>query len=618
MRLRLHRLPGVFAQLDARVRLAKRHPGGVGSNDMRRREEDGNAMRYLEQIERMAAARADACAVQVSTGEQLSYAELWRASEALASYIAERVAPGTPVVVYGNKHPLMVASFLACMKAGCPYVPVDCFSVPASRAASIVEQIAVALPADAAAAGPLMLAIEEFPQPEALPAARLVGRAALEDAVRAGGVSSRARWIAGEDLAYILFTSGSTGSPKGVEVTASCFDNFCAWDLELAAGALGSADVIPALLDADETTPSPFGDGNPAASSASGSGFGANETTPSPSDTNETTPSPNCAMVWVDQAPFSFDLSVFELAGALASGGTLFSLAHATQQSMAHQLEALAASRAGVWVSTPSFAELCLAAPEFSDALMPDLRLFLFCGETLPNATAARLLERFAAARVLNTYGPTESTVAVTSVEVTRELAAADAPLPVGAPRRGTRIRIVDETGADCAPGTFGEVIIEGDTVARGYFNRPDLTERAFGAAELGGEPCRTYRTGDEGMLDAAGMLHYRGRLDLQIKLNGFRIELGEIEEHLRRLPAVAAAAVVPAQRDGKIAHLVAHVVSAEPLTESPFRAGLAIKEQLKATLPHYMIPKKIVFAEALPMTGNGKVDRRALAAQGR
>ena len=562
-------------------------------------------MKYLEQIERMTDAQPDVCAVLVSTGERLTYAELWRASEALASYIAERVAPGTPVVVYGNKHPLMVASFLACMKAGCPYVPVDCFSVPASRAASIVEQIAAALPADAAAAGPLMLAIEEFPQPEALPAACFIDRPVLEDAVRAGGASDRTRWIAGEDLAYILFTSGSTGAPKGVEVTASCFDNFCAWDLELAAGALGSADVIPALIGADETTPSPFGDGDPAASSASGSG----------SSSNETTPSPNCAAVWVDQAPFSFDLSVFELAGALASGGTLFSLAHATQQSMARQLEALATSRAGVWVSTPSFAELCLAAPEFSDALMPDLRLFLFCGETLPNATAARLLERFAAARVLNTYGPTESTVAVTSVEVTPELAAADAPLPVGAPRRGTRIRIVDETGADCAPGTFGEVIIEGDTVARGYFNRPDLTERAFGAAELGGEPCRTYRTGDEGTLDAAGMLHYRGRLDLQIKLNGFRIELGEIEEHLRRLPAVAAAAVVPAQRDGKISHLVAHVVSAEPLTESPFRAGLALKEQLKATLPHYMIPKKIVFAEALPMTGNGKVDRRALAA---
>lgn len=568
-------------------------------------------MRYLEQIERMATARADVCAVRVSTGEQLSYAELWRASEALASYIAERVAPGAPVVVYGNKHPLMVASFLACMKAGCPYVPVDCFSVPASRAASIVEQIAAALPDDAAAAGPLMLAIEEFPQTEALPAARLVDRAALEGAVRVGGASSRARWIAGEDLAYILFTSGSTGAPKGVEVTASCFDNFCAWDLELAAGALGSADAIPTLLGANETTPSPFG-------AFGATLLGVNETTPSPNRENETTPSPNCAAVWVDQAPFSFDLSVFELVGALASGGTLFSLAHATQQSMAHQLEALAASRAGVWVSTPSFAELCLAAPEFSDALMPDLRLFLFCGETLPNATAARLLERFPAARVLNTYGPTESTVAVTSVEVTCELAAADTPLPVGAPRRGTRIRIVDETGADCAPGVFGEVIIEGDTVARGYFNRPDLTERSFGATELDGEPCRTYRTGDEGMLDAAGMLHYRGRLDLQIKLNGFRIELGEIEEHLRRLPAVAAAAVVPAQRDGKISHLVAHVVSAEALTESPFRAGLALKEQLKATLPHYMIPKKIVFAEALPMTGNGKVDRRALAAQGR
>ena len=108
-------------------------------------------------------------------------------------------------------------------------------------------------------------------------------------------------------------------------------------------------------------------------------------------------------------------------------------------------------------------------------------------------------------------------------------------------------------------------------------------------------------------------MLHFRGRLDLQVKLNGFRIELGEIEEHIRRLPDVAAVAVVAEQRDGRVAHLVAHVVPADPLAQTPFRAGLALKEQLRRTLPHYMIPKKIAICEALPLTGNGKVDRRAL-----
>ena len=110
-------------------------------------------------------------------------------------------------------------------------------------------------------------------------------------------------------------------------------------------------------------------------------------------------------------------------------------------------------------------------------------------------------------------------------------------------------------------------------------------------------------------------MLHYRGRLDLQVKLNGFRIELGEIEQHLRRLSQVTSAAVVPVMHGDKVAHLVAHLVVEGELGASEFRAGLAMKEALKETLPHYMVPKKIMFHSSLPMTGNGKVDRRALAA---
>ena len=521
-------------------------------------------MRYLELIEKTALERPDAEAVRVSTGAHLTYGELWASSEALALAIARRVEPGSPVLVYGNKDPLMVAGFLACMKAGCPYVPVDCFSVPAERVASIARQIA------GGCSAPLVLAVEEFPHVDDMPPVEVLTHEDLCRIVGAGfrEGSRRSGWILGEDIAYILFTSGSTGDPKGVEVTAACFDNFCAWDVELSR----RGGEAPCGVD------------------------GA-----SPAD------------VWVDQAPFSFDLSVFELAGALATGGTLFSLAHETQQSMASQMEALAASGATVWVSTPSFAGMCLASAEFAQDLMPALRLFLFCGETLPNAVAARLLERFGRARVVNTYGPTESTVAVSAVDVTPRMAASHEPLPVGAPRRGTRLRIVDAEGRDCAAGVFGEVVIEGDTVARGYYRRPDLTAAAFGAAELGGAPVRSYRTGDEGCLDGEGMLHFRGRLDLQVKLNGFRIELGEIEEHIRRLPDVAAVAVVAEQRDGRVAHLVAHVVPAGPLAQTPFRAGLALKEQLRRTLPHYMIPKKIAFCEALPLTGNGKVDRRAL-----
>lgn len=505
-------------------------------------------MKYLDSIEHFAASQPNAPAVRTSMGGHMTYGELWAASEAIACLLA-RDGSGSPVVVYGHKDPLMVASFIACMKAGRPFVPVDRYSVPQARVASIIGQLET----------PTVLAIDHF-SPKEADSVRIINRLELDVAQTMGGQSDRDSWIAGEDLCYILFTSGSTGVPKGVEITASCFDNFTAW-----ARGLGGE----------------YREGR----------------------------------VYLDQAPFSFDLSVFELACALSSGGSLFSLEHETQQSLRATFEALRASGVNVWVSTPSFADLCLASEDFDDQVMLALETFLFCGETLSVRTAQRLMQRFPACGVVNTYGPTESTVAVTQVVVTPQMVASGSPLPVGAPRPGTRLRVVDPRGRELGAMQPGEVVIEGDTVARGYHGRPDLTQCAFGASMMDGRAVRTYRTGDEGYLDQDGMLHYRGRLDLQVKLNGFRIELGEIEQHLRRLSQVTSAAVVPVMHGDKVAHLVAHLVVEGELGVSEFRAGIAMKEALKETLPHYMVPKKIMFHSSLPMTGNGKVDRRALAA---
>ena len=233
-------------------------------------------MKYLEMIEAVSRERHHAPAVRVSTGAEFDYGEVWAASDALAAYISAHVERGAPVMVYGNKDPFMVVGFLACMKAGCPYVPVDCTSVPAKRVASIARQIT------REGSCPLVLATEDIPRVEEMPPLTVLSQDELCHIAATGGEGDRGRWIAGEDIAYILFTSGSTGAPKGVEITAACFDNFCAWDVELA-------------RMADE-----------------GRSLGA---------------------VWLDQAPFSFDLSVFEMAGALASGGSLYSLASATQSS---------------------------------------------------------------------------------------------------------------------------------------------------------------------------------------------------------------------------------------------------------------------------------------------
>jgi len=535
-------------------------------------------LEYVRQIIGHALTDPDRVAVLNSSGQKMSYGELEDVSNKVASSLMRLtgnagLSSDVPVVVYGHKDPLMVACFVGCLKSGHPYVPIDMHSVPLDRAVGIIEQIGgtVVLEVESLGGG---LSKGESPLCTRLGASELAESCIhidrntlgllLRDGVEPVDLDCQ---VSGEDLAYIIFTSGSTGAPKGVQITGSCFDHFCRWALTI------GADLAP-REDA----------------------------------------------VFLNQAPFSFDLSVYELAQSLYSGGTLFCLTKDVQDNARLLMEALGASGATVWVSTPSFSELCLANPEFGELLLPECRLFLFCGEPLRNSTVARLQERFPESLIANTYGPTESTVAVTSTIVSREMALSEMPLHCGTAKPGTAILIARDFCDDsfsfneASCGELGEIVIVGDTVAKGYFGRDDLTCRSFGLVERDGVPLRAYRTGDEGFLDEAGNLHCRGRIDLQVKLNGYRIELGEIEEGLLRLPYVKEAVVVLRRKSDTSAHLEAFIVLNEGGPAGDFRTGLAIKEELKGFLPHYMIPKKISFREALPMTSNGKIDRKALA----
>ncbi len=485
----------------------------------------------LEIIEEIAAKYPGRVAIK-SQDQSLTYGELWRRSDQLAAWLDDRLEDNKkPVMVYGHKNPQMIVCFLACVKSGRAYCPVD-ISMPKNR----IEDIAAIIDNEVILASE-PLEMEGF------------------EVINASNVLcsdkniSREKRVKKEDVFYIIFTSGSTGKPKGVEITADNLKNFLGWSKE---------QIDNALKGREKNG------------------------------------------VFLNQAPFSFDLSVMDLYNSLVSGGTLLCLEKSLQADTARMFEYMSLGRPECWVSTPSFADMCLADPRFNGEMLKDIKLFLFCGERLSKDTAGKLMERFPAAKVINTYGPTESTVAVTSVEITKDMLAAEDLLPIGIPKKGTEILFDGE-----------EMLIAGDTVAKGYFKDREKTEKAFfQLSDSDGKKCNVYRTGDSGYFKD-GYYYCTGRIDLQVKLHGYRIELGDIESNLMELPEVEQAAVVPRYDGERIRNLVAFVKA--PNLESSFKVGRALRNALKEKLPAYMVPKNVVFVNEMPMTANGKLDRKKL-----
>lgn len=488
----------------------------------------------LEMIAKISAKYPERTAVKSSDGA-LTYRQLWERSDEIAGRLSAALKDDRkPIMVYGHKDPQMIACFLACVKSGRAYCPVD-ISMPESR----IGDIAKAIEND------IILATE----PLEISGFRVINARDIEEEIPEKEVISRENAVKGDDTFYIIFTSGSTGKPKGVEVSADNLKNFLGW----------SKGLIDDTLAGKERNG-----------------------------------------VFINQAPFSFDLSVMDLYNCLISGGTLLCLSKDLQQDAAAMFGCMKDGEAEVWVSTPSFADMCLAEPGFNGENFKSLKLFLFCGERLAKETAGKLMDRFPEATVVNSYGPTESTVAVTAVRITREMLESEGPLPIGIPKAGTEISFDGE-----------ELIIAGDTVAKGYFKDSLKTEKAFfTVTDKDGNSARAYRTGDSGYFKD-GYYYCAGRIDLQIKLHGYRIELGDIESNLMELPHVEQAAVVPRYDGERIRNLVAFIKA--PALEGTFRDGRALRNILKEKLPAYMVPKNVIFVEDMPMTANGKLDRKKL-----
>jgi amino acid adenylation domain-containing protein len=489
------------------------------------------------------AARAPAAVAVTDGPRSLTYADLQHWARGLADRLRDLgICRGARVGVCCDRSIEQIVAVLGVLAAGAAYVPLDPTHPTERRAALLDDAGATAVVTAGAGAGSAggrpEIALDRFGAEEG-------------DAAAAGGAKMPP--LGGADLAYVMYTSGSSGAPKGVAVPHRAVVRLVR-DTDYVR--LGADDVVAQVS-------------NPA-----------------------------------------FDAATFEIWGALLNGARLVLIPAETALSP----RALAAALAhhGVttlFLTTALFNQVAREIP----AAFRDLRQVLFGGETVEPRWVEAVLRAGGPARLLHVYGPTETTTFATWHEV-RGVSAGEATVPIGRPIANTEIYILDAHREPVPIAVAGEIFIGGPGLAEGYLDRPELTAERFVSHPFDPAPgARLYRTGDRARFRPDGAVEFLGRLDRQVKLRGHRVEPEEVEAALLRLPAVGEAVVVMEGETSETHRLVAYVAPAPGARPTPAE----LREALRRSLPSFMVPAAVVVLPILPLTPNGKVDRGALRAAG-
>jgi amino acid adenylation domain-containing protein/FkbM family methyltransferase len=477
---------------------------------------------------------------------QMTYRELDVGSNQLARYLRKQGVGAESVVgVCLERSPEMIVAMLAVLKAGGAYLPMDP-SYPTERLALMVEQAGALIILTQKS----LLSVSPAGKGECHCLDNIVQGLTDEKQESLGNTSSP------ENAAYVLFTSGSTGVPKGVLMEHRPLVNLLSWQAE-----------------AYESFP-----------------------------TART----------LQFAPLSFDVSFQEIFSALCFGGTLVMVGEAERRD-AKALWPLLKEKAVERMFLPFIALQQLAEAAQDDTVaIENLREIITAGEQLQVTQAITdLFTRLPDCRLYNQYGPTESHV-VTSFALGGDPADWPSLPPIGRPVANSKVYILDRCLQPVPVGVVGELYIGGDGLARGYVNQPGLSREKFISNPFIKQPgARLYRTGDLARYLADGNIQFVGRIDDQVKVRGFRIEPGEVETILCRHPEVLESVVSAREGASGGKWLVAHIVAG---TAHDLNSG-KLRDYLKEKLPEYMIPNVFMFLDSLPLTASGKVDRRRLPA---